>query len=190
MGAPVQPNSIYWVGRVFDQGAQNGRNTGPDADNSFNTNGFLGHESNPVGRQPYIFFIPDGHSYNVSLDGNFPGGGTGGALSGYWYKNNEDNPMDLGHDIGGGIKTGQFFQHTYKYETISGTTIWNIAKESSNNAAVDGFQTLGLVNPNANNEPYFGTFDIKELLLASGKDAGGAAHRIGIQKDLVERYNI
>ena len=187
MGAPVQPNSIYWVGRIFDQGAQNGRNTGPDADNTNNTNGFLGHESNPVGKQPYIFLT---NTNVVSLDGNFAGGGTGGALSGYWYRNNEDNPMSLDANESAIVQTGRFFQHTYKYESISGTTIWNIAKETSNNAAVDGFQTLGLVNPNANNEPYFGTFDIKELLLSSGKDNGGAAHRKGIQKNLVERYNI
>jgi hypothetical protein len=187
MGAPVQPNSIYWVGRIFDQGGDDGRNTGPDAGQTFNTNGFLGHESNPLGKQPYIFLT---NTNVVSLDGNFAGGGTGGALSGYWYRNNEDNPMSLTANESAIVQTGRFFQHTYKYESISGTTIWNIAKETSNNAAVDGFQTLGLINPNANNEPYFGTFDIKELLLSSGKDNGGAAHRKGIQKNLVERYNI
>ena len=191
----VQPNSIYWVGRFWDQGARNGRNTGPDADNTSTTNGFLGHESNPVGFQPYIFFTRQNSQTKdfISLDGNFAAGGTnttGGALSGYFYQNNRDLPEAMGDNNNGTIGTGKFFQHTYKYETISGADIWDIAKVSSNNNAVDGFQTLGLVNPHGNNVPYFGTFDIKELLLASGKDAGGAAHRIGIQKNLVERYNI
>jgi len=189
----VEANSIYWVGRVFDQGAQNGRNTGPDANGNFNINGFLGYDQRGNARTPYIFFIPDGQSnYNVSLDGNFAGGGTGGALSGYWYKNNEDNPMGLGNNVAGGIKTGQFFQHTYKYESFSGTTIWNRENLNAGQAGtLPGFNSLGQFKGTASeSQQYFGTFDIKELLLSSGKDAGGAAHRKGIQKDLVERYNI
>lgn len=190
----VKANSIYWVGRVFDQGAQNGRDTGPDANSSFNINGFLGYDQRGSAGTPYIFFIPDGQaSYNVSLDGNYAAGSnhTGGSLSGYWYKNNEDNPMALGNNIGGGIKTAQFFQHTYKYESFSGTTIWNRENLNAGQAGtLPGFNSLGAFKGTATSQQYFGTFDIKELLLSSGKDAGGAAHRKGIQKDLVERYNI
>lgn len=189
----VKANSIYWVGRVFDQGARNGRNTGPDAGSSFNINGFLGYDQRGSAGTPYIFFIPDGQaSYNVSLDGNYAAGSThtGGSLSGYWYRNNEDNPMNLGNNIDGQIKTGQFFQHTYKYESFSGTTIWNRENLNANQAGtLPGFNSLGSFK-STTTQQYFGTFDIKELLLASGKDAGGAAHRIGIQKNLVERYNI
>ena len=190
----VKANSIYWVGRVFDQGAQNGRDTGPDANSSFNVNGFLGYDQRGSAGTPYIFFIPDGQaSYQVSLDGNYAAGSphTGGSLSGYWYKNNEDNPIDLGNNIGGGIKTGQFFQHTYKYESFSGTTIWNRENLNAGQAGtLPGFNSLGTFKGTAESQQYFGTFDIKELLLSSGKDEGGAAHRKGIQKDLVERHNI
>ena len=190
----VKANSIYWVGRVFDQGAQNGRDTGPDANSSFNVNGFLGYDQRGSAGTPYIFFIPDGQaSYNVSLDGNYAAGSphTGGSLSGYWYKNNEDNPMALGHNIGGGVPTGKYFQHTYKYESFSGTTIWNRENLNAGQAGtLPGFNSLGAFKGTATSQQYFGTFDIKELLLSSGKDAGGAAHRIGIQKNLVERHNI
>jgi hypothetical protein len=172
-------NQFYFVGQHYEN-----QNIG-DVDSSPDVNAIIGSDLNIVGAKlPYIHFFNENQ---ISVDGNISESVPAEGIRAIVYQNNTG--AFTGQNITLDVPFNVDLQHTIQYLTTSGSQIWERSDLAHNFQS--GWGAIGTVYNGGSR--FYGNIKAKEFLFATGSgvaNPGGSEHRIGIQRDMCERYGI